>query len=84
MALGRFFKWVKNGIKNVASKTVDGLKKAGKWTYNNVLKPVGTTIIKGAAPIGAAIGSIIPGVGTAAGAAAGQAINTVARGLNIV
>ena len=90
MALGIFNKLHKGIV-----KAANGIATAGKWAFNNVVKPVGEVALKvakpvgqlalkAAAPIGAAIGSVIPGVGTAVGGAAGQLVNTVARGLNVI
>lgn len=80
MALGKFGKWLKNAGKKIAN----GLKTAGKWAYDKVIKPVGQTALKAAAPIGAAIGSVVPGIGTATGGAIGTAINAAGKAIGLI
>ena len=73
-AFGRMGKAIKNTAVKVWDKTAPVLKKVGEVTTN--------VISKVAAPAGAAIGSLLPGVGTAAGGAIGTAIAAGAGGLN--
>ena len=62
-------------VKGVFGRIGNGLKKY-------VLKPALTLTKYAAAPVGTAIGSIIPGIGTVAGCALGTAASTIAGTLD--
>jgi hypothetical protein len=48
--------------------------------FGKIIKPV----VKLAPVIGAAVGSIVPGIGTAAGAAAGTAISGISKAAGLI
>ena len=56
--------------------------RVGQGIRDYVIKPVVSVASKIATPVGAAIGSAIPGIGTAAGSAIGGGIQAIANGIN--
>lgn len=64
------------------SKVKGVFGRIGRGAKKYILKPALTLTKYAAAPVGAAVGSIIPGVGTAAGGALGTAASAIAGTLD--
>ena len=64
------------------SKVKGVFGRIGNGFKDYIIKPVVSVASKAAAPIGAAIGSVVPGVGTALGATIGTGVQALANGVN--